>query len=112
MGQRSPCNVLRDLRRMSKYNEKKREQNFPALSKHNLVKIDIPPIVKPPSFSSLVTPPEVLIQAFIPKLRNMKIEIEFTLTEVCDYRDIVDLNHEHIRVLSYVISQIERLRPR
>ena len=92
----------------------KRRENFffPALSKHNLVKIDIPPIVKPPSFSSLVTPPEVLIQAFIPKLRNMKIEIEFTLTEVCDYRDIVDLNHEHIRVLSYVISQIERLRPR
>ena len=96
---------------MSKYNEKKREQNFPALSKHNLLKIDIPPIVKPPSFSSLVTPPEVLIQAFIPKLRNMKIEMEFTLTEVCDQRDIVDLKHEHIKVLSYIIRRIELLRP-
>ena len=96
---------------MSEYNEKKKEQNSPVLSKHKLVEIDIPPTVKPPSFSSLVTPPEVLIQDFIPKLRNMKIEIEFTLTEVCDYRDIVDLNHEHIRVLSYTIGQIERLRP-
>ena len=56
-------------------------------------------------------PPEAIIQDFIPKLQNMKVEIDFTLTEDCDYRDMVDLKHEHIGVLSYIIKQIELLRP-
>ena len=70
--------------------------------------VSIPPT---PSFSSLASRPETIIQEFIPKLRNMKIEMEFTLTEVCDPRDIVDLKQEHIKVLSYIIRRIELLRP-
>ena len=75
---------------------------------HDVYTISIPPT---PSFSSLATPPETTIQEFIPKLRNMKIEMEFTLKEVCDYRDVVDLKHEHIKVLAYIIRRIELLRP-
>ena len=57
--------------------------------------LSLPPPVKPVSFASLVTPPEVKIQELIPKLRNMKIELEFTLTECCDQQDLIDLKHEH-----------------
>ena len=73
--------------------------------------INIPPTSKPVSFASLVTPPEVVIQELIPKLSNMKIELEFTLSEVVDHRDLVDLKHEHIRNLAYIIRRIQQLRP-
>ena len=128
MGQKSPCQLLRSLKRMAKYNKMKQEHNSRVLSISNSQRIDIPPKVKiltkfqsssisippeskPVSFASLATPPEVVIQEFIPKLRNMKIELEFTLTEACDHRDLIDLKHEHIRSLSYIISRMQRLRP-
>ena len=53
-----------------------------------------------PSFSSLILKQEIL-----PKLRNITIE----LTYVEEYRDMVDLNTEHIAVLSRIISKLEQL---
>ena len=128
MGQKTPCKLLRCLQRMARDNKMKREQNSRVLSISNLQQIDILPQIKiltkfhsssisispasrPVSFANLVNPPEVVIQEVIPKLRNMKVELEFTLTEACDPRDLVDLKHEHIRNLSYIISRIQRLRP-
>ena len=91
------------------FNLKKQVKNKPECLSISIGQpVSIPPA---PSFSSLSPPPETIIQEFIPKLRNMKIEMEFTLTEVCDQRDIVDLKHEHIKVLSYIIRRIELLRP-
>ena len=106
---KSPSQLKRDQFRMLVFNLKKQAKNKPeCLSISFGQPISIPPT---PSFSSLATPPETIIQEFIPKLRNMKIEMEFTLTEVCDYRDVVDLKHEHIKVLAYIIRRIELMRP-
>ena len=110
---KSPSQFKRDKFRMLIFNLKKQAKlakNKPeCLSISFGHPVSIPPT---PSFSSLATPPETIIQELIPKLRNMKIEMEFTLSEVCDYRDVVDLKHEHIAVLSYIIRRIELLRPR
>ena len=98
-----------DKFRMLVFNLKKQVKNKPeCLSVSFGHSVSILPT---PSFSSLVRPAETIIQEFIPKLRNMKIEMEFTLTEVCDQRDVIDLKHEHIKVLSYIIRRIELLRP-
>ena len=107
---KSPSRLKRDQLRIYIYNLKKQAKvvKKPDLSISFGHAVSILPA---PSFSSLATPPEIFIQKFIPKLRNMKIEIEFTLTEDCENRDIVDLSHEHIRVLSHIIRQIELLRP-
>ena len=91
---------------MAKFNKMKQEHKSHVLS------LSPPPPPKPISFASLMAPPEVKIQELIPKLRNMKVELEFTLTEYCDQRDLIDLKHEHIRSLSFIISRIELLRPR
>ena len=106
---------------MAVYNKMKNCTNIKLLSTSYLQAISIPPEIKtlstfqasstsippeskPTSFASIATPKFQVIPELIPKLRNMKIELEFTLTEACSHQDLIDLKREHIRKTCHLSS--------
>ena len=49
----------------------------------------------------------IINQQIVPKLRNIKIELEY----VEEYRDMIDLKCEHIRSLMNIISKLQQVYP-
>ena len=106
--QKSKCNTLKVILSFSTLNSTSIPPTSKSLFISNLVPVNIPPsppahLARPPAgwfITSLSFKHQI-----IPKLRNIKIE----LTYVEEDRDMVDLNKEHILVLSRIISKLEQL---
>ena len=127
MFHKSPYKVLRNVKRMAKYLEKKHADNSPNLSILILSPINIPPSTNSLSFSQATSvslspspkslsistpvmtdlPPSSQItlspEDFIKTLENLQIEV--TDARKC-YNEMVNLKNEHIQVLQ---SQLENL---
>ena len=87
--------------------EIKPEEIYPSLTFSQQTRIDISPShhnsqVPQNNFTSLI-----INQQVIPKLRNIKIELEY----VTEFRDMIDLKREHIVVLSRILTKLQQLFP-